>query len=447
MPQKKGGVRQAGGADIVILDDADLGFRDTPEAWPFEKGSRKKPSWIVLKMARPIAQGPLWEYLCRRHSNRFIVVMTVNDLRLTEVHISRDLSWERTAQDLYWELTHNPRVNGLSQCAHVLVSLGISGVFLLSRIKTRARKKQNAAAHKCTLLFDPAEIEDAWTQKYPQYMIGYTSCLTAAVAGRLMRDIKSPDLGSAAQVGLQAIRTLHLRGYDNPVGSAECAQLAFPLTGTAEVLTVDTAPFAEVEVQNPVRFLSAHSKKRQEYSDVSYWTILHERCRGELEYLAREIVLSGTETALQGVPLGKFGHLITADRSEIESLRSIANLMREYCLAPQKRPLSVAVFGPPGAGKSFGVTQVAKAAYPGAIEIKSFNLSQFAGPEDLLDALHQVRDIGLKAHVPLVFWDEFDTSLDEQPLGWLRYFLAPMQDGEFQEGQITHPIGKSLVSG
>ncbi len=32
--------------------------------------------------------------------------------------------------------------------------------------------------------------------------------------------------------------------------------------------------------------------------------------------------------------------------------------------------------------------------------------------------------------IPLVFWDEFDTSLDGRPLGWLRYFLAPMQDGD-----------------
>jgi exodeoxyribonuclease-5 len=38
----------------------------------------------------------------------------------------------------------------------------------------------------------------------------------------------------------------------------------------------------------------------------------------------------------------------------------------------------------------------------------------------------------------LVFWDEFDSALDNQPLAWLRHFLAPMQDGAFQEGQIVH---------
>jgi hypothetical protein len=61
-----------------------------------------------------------------------------------------------------------------------------------------------------------------------------------------------------------------------------------------------------------------------------------------------------------------------------------------------------------------------------------------------LSAFHQVRDVGLSGKIPLVFWDEFDTSLGEIPLGWLRYFLAPMQDGKFQDGQISHPIGRAI---
>jgi hypothetical protein len=51
-----------------------------------------------------------------------------------------------------------------------------------------------------------------------------------------------------------------------------------------------------------------------------------------------------------------------------------------------------------------------------------------------------VRDIALSGKTPLVFWDEFDSK----SLGWLRYFLAPMEDGEFQEGQLIHYIGKSI---
>ncbi|MGD0879035.1 MAG: RyR domain-containing protein [Anaerolineales bacterium] len=145
------------------------------------------------------------------------------------------------------------------------------------------------------------------------------------------------------------------------------------------------------------------------------------------------------------MPWGQFGDLLTVDRQEVESYRSIRNLVGEY--AKQKkisRPLSIAVFGRPGSGKSFGVTEMAKSLLPDQIITITFNLSQFDSLADLLSAMHQVRDIGLSGKLPLVFWDEFDTSLADTPLGWLRYFLAPMQDGKFQEGQISHPIGRAI---
>lgn len=73
-----------------------------------------------------------------------------------------------------------------------------------------------------------------------------------------------------------------------------------------------------------------------------------------------------------------------------------------------------------------------------------FNLAQLRGPDELPDAFHLVRDRALTGRVPLVFWDEFDTALGGEALGWLRYFLAPMQDGAFRQGQLTHPIGRAI---
>jgi pantothenate kinase-related protein Tda10 len=60
--------------------------------------------------------------------------------------------------------------------------------------------------------------------------------------------------------------------------------------------------------------------------------------------------------------VGKFKGLRTVDRSEIESYQSIRNLMKEYIAKENpKTPLCMAVFGPPGSGKSFGVNQLPKA--------------------------------------------------------------------------------------
>ena len=150
---------------------------------------------------------------------------------------------------------------------------------------------------------------------------------------------------------------------------------------------------------------------------------------------------------MKGIPLGKFGKLLTVDRREIESLRAIRLLVDEYWNgSPKSRPLNIAVFGAPGAGKSFGIEQVAISILPNTIEKITFNLSQLSSPDALIGAFHQVRDIGLAGKLPLVFWDEFDTTLGgrDGELGWLRYFLAPMQDGKFQHGQVTHPIGPAV---
>nr|WP_243684271.1 hypothetical protein [Methanosarcina barkeri] len=78
------------------------------------------------------------------------------------------------------------------------------------------------------------------------------------------------------------------------------------------------------------------------------------------------------------------------------------------------------------------------------LESISFNVSQFGDYQDMVNAFHKIRDLALSGKVPFVFFDEFDSDCNGQPLGWLKYFLAPMQDGEFKEGDSIHPIGNAI---
>lgn len=415
-------------ADLVVLDDAGLGYRDLPAIWPraLAAGGAR---WVVVKMARPIAEGRLWEALSAL-ADRVVVVLTVNDLRQSEVQISRELSWERTAQDLAWELVHNLRVNSLARAAHVVVSLDTAGALLLSR----GEDADGVVGSR--LFFDPLHTEGSWTPTHPGGMVGYTSCLTAGIARQLLVAPDHPDVALGVQRGLMAMRALHRKGYGERGATAARVELAFPIADVAAELAGDERPFAEIEVRDPMRRALASGS----------WTILEERYPRGLEALAEEIVRRGPETAIAGVPIGRFGDLVTVDRQEIESFRGIRALIAQYLAGSARQsPLSMAVFGAPGSGKSFGVVQVAKSLASNLIDRPlTFNLSQLRSTRELLDAFHQVRDVGLRGMVPLVFWDEFDAALDGQPLGWLAHFLAPMQDGLFQEGQVTHPIGRAI---
>ena len=420
---------------LIVISDANLGFRQNPKLWPASIKSERASPWILVNTARPVAQGALWNHLYKNHCDRLIAVMTANDLRSEQVQISRGLSWERTAQDLLWELQHNIHVNRLAQCAYVIVSFGTAGALLYSR-------KTDPGA---TLFFDPSALEGEWGPKYSGWVVGYNSCLIAGIARELMLNNLKPDISNGIQSGIRGMRYLHIDGYGQVDRDPQKIRLAFPSEKIASVLAGEDKIVATATVKNPTETSTTKSAPSRT-GGKQFWTILEDKYTKLLVNIAKHIVLQGLESALPDVPIDKFGELKTVDRREIEALHSISSLIREYSRSNQQKPFSIAVFGPPGAGKSFSVTEMAKTVLPGKIakDPLKFNLSQFLGPEDLYDALHQVRDIALSNKIPLVFWDEFDTALQNQPLGWLRYFLMPMQDGEFQEGQIRHPIGRSI---
>ncbi|KAL3252671.1 hypothetical protein ABHI18_009954 [Aspergillus niger] len=60
------------------------------------------------------------------------------------------------------------------------------------------------------------------------------------------------------------------------------------------------------------------------------------------------------------------------------------------------------------------------------------------------DIFYEVRDETLAGDIPLVFFKEFDSNFGDEKLGWLKYFLAPMQDGEFFDHGSRHPLGRAV---
>jgi hypothetical protein len=155
------------------------------------------------------------------------------------------------------------------------------------------------------------------------------------------------------------------------------------------------------------------------------------------------------------VPVMNFGQLTVVERNEIEGIRSIRNLVQSYheqsvhshALVP---PISVAVFGPPGSGKSFAVKQIVEDinrslhdSHSG-LETVEYNMAQLRNVEELGDAITRASVINNEGKTPVIFFDEFDCPFGGNELGWLKYFLAPMQDGTFYGVRQTIKIGRAV---
>ncbi len=389
---------------VLVIDDANLGFRDAQEAWD-EALTRTQLRTVILRMATPIGVGPLWERLAAGSGHQLVVYLSLGDLRKEDAAVGQALSWERTAAEVVAAIRQRTDL----QCAdRIIVGIGLSGAVIVERSGSAA------------LVFDPEHLEGDWEARHPGVPYGVGSVITAMLADAYNRDAAA-DVPFVVARGLAFARLRHVQGLQ----PAADGSLSF---ASSETLLPGTAGFTTSVVPA-----------------TSDWSILGDR--GELPASASQVLYEGIGPAESGIPVERMGAWVSVDRNEIESIRSVRNIVGEYIgQSVRPRPLSIAVFGPPGSGKSFAIKQMAGHwSRDGArIEVLEFNVSQLASSDGLGAAFQRIRDCAVEGALPLVFWDEFDSRRDGQELGWLAQFLAPMQDGAFLEGSLIRPIGSAI---
>ena len=412
-------------ADIVIIHDENNGFNSNEEFWPLTLKSSKSNPVILYKVNKPTSSSKLWNQLENYYMENTIVVIDADDFRAQGVNISKSLSWERTAIDFVWQINNNPNIAFLADCHHLIIHFGLEGAIYYQK---------NAVAVS-QLFFLPFAFEGDFIKENQGKMFGLSSCFVAGLAGIITTGLKnhvelSKSIKEGIRSGIVAAQKYFINGFDETIESG-----AFPST---DIFIEKENDFIYKENVQDVNIRSTTPNCR------SCWYIIKDKSSINLAEIGYNIVKYGEKSALKFIPIAQFGKLKTVDRTEIEAYRSIKNLITEYVSAKSvSRPLSIAVFGTPGSGKSFGVTEVASSIAPGLIEKLDFNLSQFQSLTDLTNALHKVRDVSLMGKIPLVFFDEFDSAFGTK-LGWLKFFLAPMQDGVFRVGDSVHPIGKAI---
>lgn len=404
-----------GPVGTIVIDDAALGFRSQETPWPEHLAEAAGSPAIIHKMAAPLCTGPLWEALIARHADRLTIYVSLGDFRRSDASIGQALSWEQLAGDIVRAVSGHP---DLSRARRVVVSVGYAGAVVVERDRP------------ATLVFDPDVQEGDWESRHPGLASGLGTCIAAALA--IASAESDEDRGAAAAVarGLAAGRAAHIAGYLTPESGDS---LEFPLQAASAALqaaAAESAPFAMAPID-----------------PAPGWQLLPVRTAADYRNLAEAIVLDGKVDAFGGLPIERMGNWMSIDRTEIESVRSLRNITNQYLNHTNRaRPLSLAVFGAPGSGKSFAVKQMARewSSSGVRIDVLEFNVAQFGTPEDLGRALQRVRDSAVQQVLPLVFWDEFDSPFGGREYGWLARFLAPMQDGIFLDDGQARPIGQAI---
>lgn len=399
---------------IIAISEGGLGFRSARAQWrhlPFDSCR-----WIVLKTTAPVTDSPLWQHLRRAYCDKLIVIVSAHDLRRSSAPIAFGSSWESTVQDVARALLDGG-LQSLQSCRHLLISFDDDGGLWVDMAGPEARG---------TLVYDAGGIEGEHASVTPGQAFGLLSCLTATTVANLAADIDAPDFVRALERGAAAMHDLREQGHglvdhQAPNGFPKERLMTLAKNPGHRYTTVSFPLKAALDTDPP-------------------WSLLRNSQRGKaLALEMASLVVRRGPVALANIPHLRVGKLLAIDRREIEALRTVIATMRAYRDDHgNQRPLSVAVLGPPGAGKSFAVKEIAQNLL-GPQAWLEFNLSQFA-IGDLLGAFHQVRDRVLQGIVPVAFFDEFDS----QQYRWLQYLLAPLQDGRFQEGQLTHTIGKCV---
>jgi hypothetical protein len=393
-----------------------------------EPSKWKAKETVILHLAAQSSAGLAEGDLARRwgqlekllsHYSASIVVTSANALGHLGQPLRHQGSWEDFADDVVKALGAKAGIMkplGLAQ--QLVIRSGESAVMLATRLDDKTHEYRFYYA-----VDRPASLG------HSGFLIGGSAVLTSSIAGELAEDGSEihAAVESGIRKGIRRCLKLEERGY---------------LIGTEQKVNANwQKSLFESELdddpEKKVSFVTV--------PESAPWSIAQRKAdeHKSNQPIAADIVRKGMDfvSKTYHIPFAKIGEATIIERREIEQYYELQAAMRSYKEGKSSKPLSLAVFGKPGGGKSFGVKQLAKNI---GLEEREANVSQFQSIEDLAEIMHQSRDITLGGQVPLVFWDEFDSVWEGRSFGWLRYFLAPMQDGTFQHNRSTHKIGRAI---
>ena len=383
-------------------------------------------------------------------AQKCFLMLDADVLRKAGGMISRQISWERTASDLVAELQTNPALSYLLDAKYIFITFSHDGGFLAVSGANRGSPRFDAS-----LMLTHGGAEGTISEKLKGELPGLFSMLVGCLVNAIA--LMPESYGVAEQLKSSGAAPIDFMVSVLMANSEEEQPTAALLGGSLRQLleTSEALALAPIDIETNDATVMLKIKNWPAFSIPLFrkgghsvptlfvpplWAVTENVGNKQIFDVASEYVQKGAEV-IDGLPQLSFGAFTTIDRWEIEAYQNIRNLILDYVAASAARPLSIAAFGSPGSGKSFGVTQIAENILPGKVKKLEFNVSQFVNAMDLGAAFQKVRDVILENKLPLVFFDEFDS----ENLVWLKSFLMPMQDGRFRDESGEHPLGKCIL--
>ena len=436
--------------NILILSEYSHNFRNFEELWPTCIRNIYLPP-TFLRCSNPLlceeSKNKLLYYLLKKRNaeSNLVLCTTIDDLRQSDIYIKHGLSWESTALDLV-KAFNSSKFAHLRRAAYVIVIIGRYGAFLYQN-EVKVGKK------KYSLFYSKNGIEENNDMEFTGSLHGLNTGLLVNV---ILSCINSLRKREEENISFKMIRDGLISGLE---GISNAFTTGFILE-TDQIPSLDTLKFPADKL-----FQNISGKDTiGEYSDAKFnnftfsdlprhpsqetlqtWDILIKQGQFVKSTCYKIIKNGDIRKELGNIPYSSYGQHIVVGRKEIEESREIKKLITSYDQKRKpKKPLSIAVFGEPGSGKSHSIEKIASSVFETKETILKFNLSQITGKKSLLEAFHLIRDAAIEGKMVIAIWDEFDTFFDNEDFGWVKYFLGPMQDGIFYEGSIAHPLGQSI---
>lgn len=397
-------------------------------------------------------------------AEKTIALVTIDSLRDYGLNIRKGLSWDQMFTETFRELRSIDRLSQL--CCLVVVFHHEGSLVIFPR------------SENCTLFYSPTNLESAIEAAVGNTPHSSMTLLQAAVI-QGVEDLLKDDLWLNESRSDEKNHCLSPQGEEKLCDYIEAGlgmRIRLLVKGyiqdeNGRMLKMDSVELAKF-LPNQLEKVLKEEKENEKESFDSYRfsrygggygfivggfsffdSCITERnvfsiCK---EYVQNGKVFSADEQTEKKrkskpqIPHYEKEGLVTYDRTEIEQFNNLDNLIRGYIMSNNTKPLSLCVFGHPGSGKSFSVRQITSGHKEISKSRLEFNLSQMQDYGELQDAFHRIADEGLGDKVPLAFFDEFDsTDKEGNRLGWLKRFLAPMQDGTYREGGSDFAIGKAI---